>query len=110
MSAGKQKTIFVAGATGKQGSGVTKSLLNNGFIVKALARNAASVNALALKKIGAEIIPGDLNSPASFSEHIKTVDGVFCVLTFKNGTDIEMKQGFALSDLAKEHNIKHFLY
>lgn len=110
MSLEKQKTIFVAGATGRQGSAVTRSLLIKGFKVKALTRDPASVNAQVLKNLGAEIITGNLNKPVSFSEHIKSADGLFCVLTFKNGTDIEMRQGFTLADLAKQHNINHFLY
>jgi len=38
------------------------------------------------------------------------VDGVFCALTYDNGVDKEIKQGTLLANLAKENNIKHFLY
>jgi len=110
MSAGNQKTIFVTGATGRQGGAVARSLLNSGFNVKALVRNPASANAQILDHLGAEIIEGDLNNPASFSNHIKTADGIFCVLTFKNGTALEIKQGFTLANLAKQYNINHFVY
>jgi uncharacterized protein YbjT (DUF2867 family) len=110
MTSQNRKSIFVAGSTGKQGTAVTKSLLNKGFNVKALVRNPASARAQLLRKWGAEIITGDLNEPGSFSEHVKTAYGVFCVLTFKDGTNVEMKQGFALADLAKEHRVNHFLY
>lgn len=110
MPTEKQGVIFVAGATGKQGRAVTKSLLNKGFTVKALVRNPTSEHAQTLKNAGAEIIHGDLNKPDSFAEHLKNADGIFCVLTFRNGTDMEMKQGFALADLAKKYNVNHFLY
>src|SRR5437868_7346181 len=110
MTAEKPQTIFVAGATGKQGSAVTKSLLRKGFNVKALARNPVSAPAQVLEKLGAEIVTGDLNDTASFADHLKTADGLFCVLTFKNGVDIEIKQGFTLADLARQYNVKHFLY
>src|SRR3954466_12840931 len=110
MSYQNQKIIFVAGATGKQGSAVTNSLLRKGFRVKALARSAASPQAEALKNTGAEIVEGDLNNPASFSEHLSNAAGIFCVLTFKHGTEVEIKQGFQLADLAKKHHVPHFVY
>src|SRR5205809_6301563 len=108
MTAEKPQTIFVAGATGKQGSAVTKSLLSKGFNVKALARNAVSAPAQILEKLGAEIVTGDLNDPASFADHLKTSDGLFCVLTFKNGVDIEIKQGFRLATQGGQYDEKHY--
>jgi uncharacterized protein YbjT (DUF2867 family) len=103
-------TIFVTGATGNQGGAVAKSLINNGFRVKALTRNLNSPHAQNLKKLHAEIIQGDLNNTDTFRNHIKDVDGIFSVQTFKNGTDKEIQQGIALANLAKEFHVKHFLY
>jgi uncharacterized protein YbjT (DUF2867 family) len=104
------KTIFVTGATGNQGGAVARSLLNNGFRVKALTRNPSSRAAQNLKKLDAEIVQGDLNNTDTFRNHIKNVDGIFTVLTYENGIDKEIKQGIALANLAKEYDIKHFLY
>ena len=104
------KKIFVAGATGNQGSATVQNLLNNGFTVKALTRNPSSLAAQNLKKLNAEIVHGDLNDPASFRDHIKGADGIFCVLTYENGINKEIKQGIDLVDLAKEYAVKHFVY
>ena len=104
------KTIFVTGATGNQGGAVARSLINNGFKVKALTRNPSSAPAQNLKKLHAEIVQGDLNNTDTFRDHIKDVDGIFSVLTYENGIDKEIKQGIDLANLAKEYGVKHFLY
>jgi uncharacterized protein YbjT (DUF2867 family) len=103
-------TIFVTGATGNQGGAVVRSLLNNGFKVKALTRNAASPAAQALKKLNVDIVQGNLNNPSSYREHLKEIDGIFCVLTFENGIQEEISQGKELANLAKSYNVSHFLY
>jgi uncharacterized protein YbjT (DUF2867 family) len=104
------KTIFVTGATGNQGGAVVRSLINNGFKVKALTRNPSSVSAQTLGKLQAEIVKGDLNNTDTFHNHIRDVDGIFAVLTYENGVDKEIQQGMNLANLAKEYGIKHFLY
>lgn len=104
------KTIFVTGATGNQGGAVARSLINNGFKVKALTRNPSSHPAQNLGKLHAEIVQGDLNNTDSFRNHIKDADGIFTVLTYENGTDKEIRQGMDLANLAKEYAVKHFLY
>jgi uncharacterized protein YbjT (DUF2867 family) len=103
------KTIFVTGATGNQGGAVAKNLLQNGFKVKVLTRNTESANAQNLKKLNAEIIKGDLDSPDTFSDHLKDVDGIFSVQSSDN-VKKEINQGITLADLAKDFNIKHFVY
>lgn len=104
------KIIFVTGATGNQGGAVARSLLNNSFKVRALTRNPSSLAAQNLKKLDAEIVQGDLNNTDTFRDHFKNVDGIFAVLTYENGIDKEIKQGIDLANVAKEYDIKHFLY
>ena len=104
------KTIFVPGATGNQGSAAVESLIKEGFSVKALTRNPASAAAQNLKKLNAEIVMGDLNNTDSYRNHLKDIHGIFCVLVFENGIDKEIKQGIDLANLAKEYEVKHFLY
>jgi uncharacterized protein YbjT (DUF2867 family) len=104
------KTIFITGATGNQGGAVARNLLKNGFNVKALTRNASSVAAQRLKEINAEVIQGNLDDPASYEQHLKGVDAIFCVLVFSKGIKKEIQQGIALADMAKENRVQHFLY
>jgi uncharacterized protein YbjT (DUF2867 family) len=104
------KTIFVTGATGNQGGAAVRSLLNHGYAVKALTRNPNSEAAQILKTLRAEIVQGDLNNKETYSDHIRDVYGVFCVLSFENGATKEIRQGTDLVNLAKTFGIKHFLY
>ncbi|HMC86160.1 MAG TPA: NmrA/HSCARG family protein [Chitinophagaceae bacterium] len=104
------KTIFVTGATGNQGGAVVRSLLNNGFKVKALTRNADSPEAQIIKNLNAEIVQGNLNNPSTYRKHLEEIDGIFCVLTFQNGIREEISQGKELANLAKSYNVSHFLY
>ncbi len=104
------KTIFVTGATGNQGGAVLRNLLDKGFHIKALTRNAASEKAKALIKPGVEVIEGTLDKPASFSAHLKDVDGVFSVQSFEQGAKKEIQQGIALADYAKSSGVQHFVY
>jgi uncharacterized protein YbjT (DUF2867 family) len=59
------KLILVTGATGNQGGAVARELLQCGFQVRALTRDAQKPKAVALKKLGAELIQGDLDDRTS---------------------------------------------
>jgi uncharacterized protein YbjT (DUF2867 family) len=104
------KTYFVTGATGNQGGAVIKHLLKNGFRVKALTRDPDSVKSKGLAASGADIIEGDLNTPSSYNNHLKDVDGVFCVLTMKDGAKKELQQGLSFAQEVKKSGSPHFLY
>jgi uncharacterized protein YbjT (DUF2867 family) len=102
--------IFVTGATGNQGGAVVRSLLKNGFAVKALTRNISSPEANLLKVLNAELVQGDLNHPQGFADQLRGVSGIFSVQTFANGTDKEIKQGIGLAELAKACKVDFFVY
>jgi len=104
------KTIFVTGATGNQGTAVVQKLIEKGFKVIGLTRDPDSNKAQSLKKSGAEVVKGDLNSPDSYKDYLNGSYGVFGLMTFIYGVDKELKQGTQLADLAKKNGIKHFLY
>jgi len=106
----KPRKIFVTGATGNQGGAVVRSLLKNGFAVKALARNISSPEAKLLRELNAELVQGDLNNPEGFANQLQDISGIFSVQTFANGTDKEIKQGIGLVDLAKSQKVDFFLY
>lgn len=104
------QTIFVTGATGRQGTATVEALISKGFNIKALTRDPASAAAKKLETAGANIVKGDLNDPASYRDQLKDIYGICCILTYENGTDKEIKQGIELVKLAKENNISHFVY
>ena len=103
-------TLFVTGATGNQGGAVARCLIQRGGKVKALVRDPESARAQNLKKSNVELIQGDLNKVDSMRDHVKGADAIFCVLAFDHGIKKEITQGTNLANLAKECNVKHFVY
>ena len=63
---GSQDLVLVTGATGFVGSAVARSLLSDGFAVRALARSASPREHLEGLEIG--FVRGDLNDPASLRQ------------------------------------------
>lgn len=107
------KTILVTGATGQQGSAVTKHLLKNGWPVSALVRDPAKPAAQALAKQGAKLVKGDMNDRASLDAALKDVYGVFSVQNYwlpEVGAEGEVRQGKNVADAAQAAGVKHFVY
>ena len=104
------KTIFVTGATGKQGGAVVRNLLQQGFVVKALTRNKDAAKAADLKRPGIALIQGNLDDPSTYHQHLKNTDGVFAVFDFTQGIFREIRQGIDLANCAKENGVNLFLY
>src|SRR6516225_7201884 len=57
------KTILVAGATGRQGGAAIRHLLPNGWKLRALTRNPNGYAAKQLSGQGVEVVQGDLEDP-----------------------------------------------
>ncbi|MGV3586873.1 MAG: NmrA/HSCARG family protein [Adhaeribacter sp.] len=104
------KTIFVTGGTGKQGGAVARNLITEGFKVKVLTRNPNTNAAQSLTKLGIEVVPGDLNQPQTFEQHLQDAAGIFSMQTYENGIATEIKQGINLANLAKAYEVRHFVY
>lgn len=104
------KTIFVTGGTGNQGGAVVRNLADQGFKIIALTRNPASAKGQILKNLNIQVVKGDLNNVDTYREYLKDVYGIFSVQTFENGVEKEINQGITLATLAKEFDVKHFIY
>ena len=107
------RTIAVTGATGQQGGKVAKSLLAQGWKVRALTRDGNKPAAQELAAAGAEILPGDMDNPIELNAAFKGVYGVFSVQNFwlpTVGYDGEIRQGKAVADAAKAAEVKHLVY
>lgn len=103
------KTILVAGATGTQGGAVARELLSRGYIVRGLTRNPDSVKAKALGDLGAIMVKGNFDDPASLAAALDGVYGVFVVTTAHNA-ETEIAQGRQFIEAAKAANVQHFVY
>ncbi len=82
---GNGKVIAVTGATGAQGGGLVKAILDDadgGFAVRAITRNAQSDRALALAEQGAEVVQADLDDVESLERAFSGAYGAYCVTNF----------------------------
>jgi uncharacterized protein YbjT (DUF2867 family) len=79
MEAKADKTILVTGATGRQGGAVTRHLVAAGWRVRALSRDPNRPQGQALAKLGAEVVPGDLDDFASLTRALFDRPGEFLV-------------------------------
>jgi uncharacterized protein YbjT (DUF2867 family) len=105
------KTILVAGATGRQGGAVVSHLLKNNFTVKALSRTPGSVAAQLLASKGIDVVKGDMADAPSLVSAMKGCHGVFSIQNyFEYGAEKEVAYGKNMADAAKQTGIAHFIY
>jgi uncharacterized protein YbjT (DUF2867 family) len=105
------RVVLVAGATGNQGSAVARTLLANGFHVRALTRDAGKTAARELAALGAEVVVGDYDDATLLRKAVDGVYGVFSVQNFiPAGVDVEIRHGKALAEAAKDAAVEHFVY
>ena len=77
-----RKIIAVVGATGAQGGGLARAILDDpegGVAVRALTRKADSAAARALAERGAEVVEADLDDVDSLVKAFEGAHGAFCV-------------------------------
>ncbi|MFS0897768.1 NmrA/HSCARG family protein [Mycolicibacterium litorale] len=79
-----KRTIAVVGATGSQGGGLVRAILDDGgeFAVRALTRNPGSPKGAALSEAGAEVVAADLDDEASLDRAFDGVHGAFVVTNY----------------------------
>ena len=77
-----RKIIAVIGATGAQGGGLVRAILEDpagGFAVRAVTRDVNSPKAKALARLGAEVVAADIDDATSVEHVFQGVYGAFCV-------------------------------
>lgn len=105
------RTIVVTGATGHQGGAVTRHLLKDGWHVRALTRNRSSERARALENLGAEVLQGDMDDPASLQPVFAGAYGVYSVQNpMISGMEAEIQQGKNVADVALQAGVQHLVY
>jgi uncharacterized protein YbjT (DUF2867 family) len=105
------KTVLVAGATGRQGGAVVRHMRPNGWKLRALTRNPSSYAAKQLASQGVELVQGDLDDPASLDRAARGVYGIYSVQDFWTvGAKREVRQGKNLADAAKKAGVQHIVY
>ena len=80
-----KKIIAVMGATGAQGGGLVRAILNDpagGFAARAITRDPSTAKAKELAKLGAEVVAADLDDQESLNRAFEGAYGAYCVTFF----------------------------
>jgi uncharacterized protein YbjT (DUF2867 family) len=105
------KTIAVVGATGLQGSAVTRRLLQEGWHVRALTRNPDGKQARTLATLGADVIRADSADEGSLERSFAGVHGVYSVQNHHiSGYDGEITQGKNVAEAVARTGHPHLVY
>jgi uncharacterized protein YbjT (DUF2867 family) len=110
-----KKIIAVVGATGAQGGGLVRAIMNDpngGFAARAITRKKDSDKAKALAKMGAEVVEADLDDKASLEKAFAGAYGAYCVTNFWEHFSAEKEQVQArnMADAARAAGLKHVIW
>ncbi|NNE03194.1 MAG: NmrA/HSCARG family protein [Eudoraea sp.] len=103
------KTIFITGITGNQGSALAKYLITQDCKLIGLTRNENSDKAKHWKAKGVTIVEGNLDEPNSYKDHLEKADAIFLVQTLQRKEN-EIKQGKQFIDAIKPQGNSHLVY
>jgi uncharacterized protein YbjT (DUF2867 family) len=109
------KIIAVVGATGAQGGGLARAILEDprgGFAVRALTRKPDSEKARALAERGAEVVAADLDDRESVTEAFRGAWGAYCVTNFWEhfSPEKELAQAANMARAAREAGLRHVIW
>ncbi|MEE8062308.1 MAG: NmrA family NAD(P)-binding protein, partial [Gemmatimonadales bacterium] len=107
--------IAVAGATGAQGGGLVRAILNDPdsrFAVRALTRDPSSDKAKVLAAAGAEVVAADVDDVESLKQAFDGAYGAYCVTFFWEhfSPDKEQAQARNMATAAKATGLKHVIW
>lgn len=110
-----KKIITVFGATGAQGGGLVRSILNDKsgeFTARAVTRDINSDKAKALAELGAEVVEGDVDDAASVDKALEGAYGAYFVTFFWNhfSPEVEIAQAQTFANAAKKAGVKHAIW
>jgi uncharacterized protein YbjT (DUF2867 family) len=111
----ERKVIAVVGATGAQGGGLVRAILNDSsgrFSVRAITRNVDSEKAKDLSKLGAEVSKADLNDIDSLKKAFEGAYGAYCVTNYWEhlSPEKELANAEAMASAAKQTGVQHVIW
>ncbi|MBJ7341112.1 NmrA/HSCARG family protein [Mycolicibacterium sp.] len=118
------KVIAVVGATGSQGGGLVRAILEDPaqeFRVRALTRSAQSANARELASAGADVVEADLENGPSLRAAFEGIDGAFVVTNYwaprtaddeakRTRASMELTQADTAALAAKQAGVGHVIW
>jgi uncharacterized protein YbjT (DUF2867 family) len=110
-----KKIIAVVGATGAQGGGLVRAILddkNGPFAARALTRDVNSAKAKELADAGAEVIKADVDDVKSLKKAFDGAHGAFCVTFFWEHMkpEKELSQARNMAQAAKDAKVEHVIW
>ena len=110
-----KKIIAVVGATGAQGGGLVRSILDDGsnnFAVRAISRDVNSNKARELARLGADIVAADVDNPDSLEKAFAGAHAAYCVTFFWEhfSPEKELAHATAMAQAAKHAGVQHLIW
>ncbi|GII54190.1 nucleotide-diphosphate-sugar epimerase [Planotetraspora thailandica] len=110
-----KKIIAVVGATGQQGGGLARAILDDPagrFALRAITRRPDSDAAKALAARGAEVVAADLDDEASLTKALQGAYGAFFVTAYWEYSSVEREQAQAraMAAAAKTAGLEHVIW
>lgn len=111
----EKKIIAVIGATGAQGGGLVRAILNDKkgpFAARVITRDPKSDKAKAFADEGAEVVAGDVDDIKSLKKAFTGAHGAFCVTFFwaHMKPELELKQARNMAQAAKDAGVHHVIW
>ena len=111
----QKKIIVVFGATGAQGGGLARAILNDSnseFAVRAVTRDPNSDKAKELSALGAEVVAGDVDDIESVKRVLAGAYGAYFVTFFwaHFSPEKEMAEAKNMAAAAKEAGLQHVIW
>src|SRR5262245_53946076 len=110
-----RKVIAVVGATGAQGGGLVRAILNDpnrSFAARVLTRDVNSARARGFARLGAEVVNADIDHPESLKKAFEGAYAAFCVTFFwaHLSPEKEMAEVKAMAVAAKATALRHVIW
>ncbi len=110
-----KKIIAVVGATGAQGGGLVRAIMQDksgGFTARALTRDVYAEKARALARLGAEVLAADIDDTDSLTRAFAGAHGAFCVTFFwaHFSPEKELAEARAMATAAKQTGLEHVIW
>ena len=110
-----RKVIAVVGATGAQGGGLVRAILNEpngGFAARVLTRDVNSTKAKEFARLGAEVVAADIDNFESVKKAFEGAFGAYCVTFFwaHFSPEKELAEATNMAQAAKQAGIEHVIW
>ena len=110
-----KQIIAVVGATGAQGGGLVRAILNDPnstFTARVLTRDVHSSKATSLQHQGAEVVQADVDNEDSLKRAFEGANAAYCVTFYwaHFSPEKELAEAAALAHAAKHAGVQHVIW